>query len=248
MAVSATIDPGSLVVLPEMYDSGFSLNVDITQDEAGQSAEFVSQLARDLGVTVQAGLTRVGPDGMGRNRAIVCDPSGAKIASYDKIHPFSYGREGERFAGGDRVETFTWESGGEELRVCPVICYDLRFPELFRRGLGAGAEVFAIGANWPLARAGHWRALSIARAIENQAFVLGVNRCGEDPHLAYGGGTIAVSPTGEVLGELGEAPGVLSSEVDAAAVRAWRREFPAWRDGKEWLGGPVLGDQGPESE
>src|SRR5690606_23399722 len=116
------------------------------------------------------------------------------------------------------------------LTICPAICYDLRFPELFRIGLGMGAEAFCLGANWPQARQNHWRALAIARAIENQAFVFALNRTGADPHLQYGGGSIAVGPKGEILGELGDEEQVLSVEVDPEVVHAWRREFPAWRD------------------
>src|SRR5690606_21197988 len=112
------------------------------------------------------------------------------------------------------------------------VCYDLRFAELFRRGLKLGAEVYVIGANWPAARAAHWRTLLVARAIENQAVVLGVNRCGNDPHLAYAGGPIAVGPKGDILGELGEAPGILSVEVSPESIRDWREEFPAWRDAR----------------
>jgi omega-amidase len=116
--------------------------------------------------------------------------------------------------------------------VCPAVCYDLRFPELFRIGLSKGAEAFAIGANWPEARQAHWRTLLIARAIENQAFVLGVNRTGSDPALRYAGGTIAVGPRGEVLGELEAEEGVLSTGVDVSEMRKWREVFPAWRDGR----------------
>jgi predicted amidohydrolase len=98
--------------------------------------------------------------------------------------------------------------------------------------MAMGAECYAIGANWPRARQAHWRALLIARAIENQAFVLGVNRTGRDPTLEYAGGSIAIGPKGDVLGELGDEEAVLSVQVDPRQVREWRETFPAWRDGK----------------
>jgi len=110
------------------------------------------------------------------------------------------------------------------------ICYDLRFPELFRMGVLQGAQLIALGANWPDARHTHWRALLIARAIENQAFVLGVNRTGTDPHLSYAGGTIAIDPRGTILGELGHGEGVLSIDIDPKVVTDWRATFPALRD------------------
>src|SRR5690606_9236143 len=113
---------------------------------------------------------------------------------------------------------------------CPAVCYDLRFPELFRLGLKAGAEVFALGSNWPAPRESHRRILSIARAIENQALVLSVNRVGSDPALTYAGGTLAVGPKGDILGELGDTEDVLTVSLDLVALREWRNTFPAWRD------------------
>jgi len=244
---SAPLQRGDLVVLPEMFDTGFSFDLPKTNDADGLTLRFLKNLASELGITIQGARTVIGPDGRGRNRATICGPTGEVLAEYDKVHPFSYGRESEFFSGGDRVVTYTWTSdvagsvggkavhgtpdNGEDVTtVCPAICYDLRFPELFRRGLVAGAEVFAVGANWPVARAAHRRALTIARAIENQAYVLGVNRAGNDPHLAYGGGSLAVGPMGDVVGELGDAEGVLSVEIDLAGLRTWRGKFPAWKD------------------
>ncbi|MCR9076741.1 MAG: carbon-nitrogen family hydrolase, partial [bacterium] len=86
------------------------------------------------------------------------------------------------------------------------------------------------GANWPSHRQSHWRTLNIARAIENQAFVIAVNRCGNDPHLPYAGGAIVVDPKGETLGELGDKEGVLSVQIDPQALHDWRRTFPALND------------------
>jgi predicted amidohydrolase len=232
-AAGAAIAPGDLIVLPEMFDTGFSFHLEATADSDGRTLAFLQDLARGLRATVHGSRTLLGPDGRGRNMATIIAPDGKIACEYAKIHPFSYGREPERFTGGDEVRLYGWAAhNGERLTICPAVCYDLRFPELFRRGLKAGAQAYAIGANWPVARAAHWRALLIARAIENQAVVLGVNRCGKDPHLAYGGGSMAVGPKGDPLGELGAEPGVLSVEMEAAAVLAWREEFPAWRDAR----------------
>lgn len=230
MLKQADIRAGDLVLLPEMFDAGFSLRTELTMDADGASAKFISELASHFGVTAQAGITVAGPDGKALNRAVIFGPDGALLCDYDKIHPFSYGRESERFVGGNAIASFPWRSGADMLTVCPAICYDLRFPELFRAGLRMGAQVFAIGANWPAARVAHWRALLIARAIENQAFVLGANRCGSDPHLEYPGASIAVDPRGRVVGEAGSGEEVLSVEVDPREVIGWREEFPAWKD------------------
>lgn len=237
----AGVERGDLIVLPEMFDTGFSFNLEKTVDREGKTLAFLRALARDIGVTLQGARTVLGPDGRGRNRASVIGPDGAVLAEYDKVHPFSYGRESEFFSGGDAVMTYAWQGaqgkggkggGGEAqvMTVCPAICYDLRFPELFRIGMLRGAEIFAIGANWPSPRKLHREALSVARAIENQAYVLAVNRAGRDPHLEYAGGSMAIGPKGDVLGRLDEQEGVLSVEIDPQAVRTWRKEFPATRD------------------
>ncbi|MBN8645637.1 MAG: carbon-nitrogen family hydrolase [Planctomycetes bacterium] len=227
----AGVAPGDLVLLPEMFDSGFSLNVETTAEGRGETAAFLSALAAEHRCFVHAGTTSLGPDGRGRNRALTFGPDGAAMGAYDKMHPFTYGREGERFSRGDAVTTWALPRGdGTTATVCPVICYDLRFPELFRAGLSRGASVFTVVANWPAGRREHWRALLIARAIENQAVVLGVNRCGKDPFLSYLGGSIAVDAQGHVLAEADAREQVLSVELAWERLDMWRKEFPAWRD------------------
>jgi omega-amidase len=222
---------GDLLLLPEMFDTGFSFNVERTADADLATLKYLTQLAQDLEVYVQGSRT-VLENGRAENRATVIGPDGKVLADYAKIHPFSLGKEHERFPGGTDVVTFSLPAGEGTLTVCPAICYDLRFPELFRIGLQRGAGLFTLGANWPQSRAHHWRSLLIARAIENQAIVLGVNRTGTDPNLVYAGGSIAVGPRGEILGELGPEEAPLSVEVEAGEVRAWRDKFPAWRDMK----------------
>ncbi len=236
LVADADVRPGDFLLLPEMFDTGFSLNIERTFDRDGSSRGFLARLAQSTGCWVQASLTIVGDDERGRNRALVFAPAGSQVAQYDKIHPFTFGREGERFTGGHDVTTFRWGDEDRGLIVCPAICYDLRFPELFREGLSQGAEVIAIGANWPSARHEHWRLLLRARAIENQSYVLAVNRCGSDPHLSYLGGSAAIDPMGETIAEAGDESCVLSVEVDPKAVREWREQFPAWRDRSPALG------------
>ncbi|MBL8757732.1 MAG: carbon-nitrogen family hydrolase [Phycisphaerae bacterium] len=227
---------GDLVVLPEMFDTGFSFRLDVTADRDGSTLAFLREAGARHAVTLQGARTVIGPDGKGRNRASVIGPDGSILCEYDKIHPFSFGRESEFFSGGDDVRTYPWAAGpAPETRttVCPAICYDLRFPELFRRGvIHGGAEVLALGANWPLPRALHRTVLAQARAIENQAYVLCVNRAGSDPHLRYAGGTAAFGPQGDPLGQLDEDEGVLSVAIDLPALRAWRDRFPAVRDAR----------------
>jgi predicted amidohydrolase len=230
LLAEAPIRPGDLVVLPELFDTGFSFNLARTADTDGYTLDYLVATARRLGVTLQGARTVLGSDGRGRNAATIIRPDGTIACEYHKIHPFSYGREAEFFTGGSEIFTYTWEGPDGRTTVCPAICYDLRFPELFRLGALAGAEVFALGACWPAPRAAHRRALGVARAIENQALMLCVNRAGSDPHFTYAGASFGVRPSGEIAGELDDAPGVLSISPDLEALRQWRATFPALRD------------------
>lgn len=224
-----------LVVLPEMFDTGFSFNLRATADTDGRTLAFLRDRARRWGVTLHGGRTVLGPDGRGRNRSTIVGPDGAILAEYDKLHPFTLGppggTEADAFSPGTEVVTYPWRTPEGELRVGCAICYDLRFPEVFRAGLARGAEMFVVPANWPTSRVAHWRTLLIARAIENQAFVLGVNRVGRDPTpLEYPGASMAVDPQGTVLAEADDRECVRQVVIDPGEVRRWREKFPAWRE------------------
>ena len=224
MLDEAAIAPGTFVLLPELGDTGFSFNLDAIVDD--RTLDWARPLARRLRIWLQAGFARRGPDGKGRNCAAIISPQGEVVGTYEKVHPFSYGHESRHFGGGDEILLRTC---GQAV-ICPLICYDLRFPELARLAAAAGAQVLTLGANWPQARQSHWRSLIIARAIENQAYVIGANRVGSDPHLDYAGGSIIVAPTGEVLAEASDEPVVLAAELDLEQLRQWRETFPALRD------------------
>jgi predicted amidohydrolase len=224
MLGDAGIVAGTYVLLPELGDTGFSFNLDAIIDQSTLS--WAAGLARRLGIWLQPGFARRGPDGLGRNCAAIIDPAGEVLGIYGKIHPFTYSRETDSYAGGDAVLVRACAGAA----VCPLICYDLRFPELWRVAAVAGAEVFTIGASWPDVRQAHWRALLIARAIEDQAYVVGVNRVGHDPSHGYTGGSMIVAPDGKVITEAGREPAVLIADLDLESLRRWRAEFPALRD------------------
>lgn len=237
MLDEAEPSPGDLVVLPELFDSGFSLNVERTADDPpvgrGETRAFLQSLASQRKVLVHGSWTALAADGeRGLNIAALFGTDGREHYRYAKIHPFTFGREGERFDGGSEVFCVDLRDAGapQSLKVTPAICYDLRFPELFRAGLERGAEAYIIGANWPVARQAQWRALCIARAIENQAWMLCVNRVGSDPHLSYEGGSMVIDPQGNVLGEGDAREQWLSVQIPRAEVDNWRQSFPAWRD------------------
>jgi omega-amidase len=240
----AKVPPGAFVLLPELSDTGFSMNLETIADERTIEWGCVSALRREL--FLQIGFARLAREtasvntgcSVGRNCAAIIAPDGSILGEYQKVHPFSYGKESQFYSGGDHL---LLRRCGEAI-VCPLICYDLRFPELWRLAALRGAEVFAIGASWPAARQHHWRALLIARAIENQAYVVAVNRVGSDAHLKYAGGSIIVSPAGEILAEADDRPLVVQADLDLAALREWRKEFPALRDVHRDLLGTIAVD------
>lgn len=222
----AVVEEGSLIVLPEMFPTGFSMNVAAIHEPLnGDTESFVVSIARDYRSFVVGGVVTLGADGRGRNEALLAGPDGM-IGRYCKLHPFSFSGESEHYQAGDQIVTF--QAGG--FRVAPFICYDLRFPEIFREAVTRGAEMFVVIANWPSKREQHWVTLLQARAIENQAYVVGVNRIGQDPKLAYPGRSLVIDPKGEVLMDLGLEERVGCAKIDPQRVVEWRREFPALQD------------------
>ena len=227
LLASSPPSPGSLVVLPEMFASGFSMNLAATrQGPASEDESFLAGLAREYGVFIAGGVVSAGSAGMGRNEAVVFSPEGKLLARYAKIHPFSLGGEAQGHEAGRSIVTFEW--GG--FVVAPFVCYDLRFPEIFRAAARRGASLFVVMALWPVKRQQHWLTLLQARAIENQACVVGVNRVGADPNFSYAGRSIVVDPHGVIIADAGEREQVLAVALDAEVVATWRRDFPALRD------------------
>ena len=218
---------GSLIALPEMFATGFSMEVEtVTGGEPRRSESFLASLAKEFSATVIGGFGVAATRGKGRNIAVAIDADGGKVAEYTKIHPFTYGGESDHYEAGASVVTFDWAG----FTVCPLICYDLRFPELFRAGLAEGVDLFCVIANWPIKRVDHWITLLRARAIENQAYVIGVNRCGKDPSFSYPGRSLVVDPHGVIVADAGGREAVVVCEIEPDVVREWREAFPAIRD------------------
>lgn len=218
---------GSLIVLPEMFATGFSMDVTAVSDtRSRETSDFLAQLASEQGLYVAGGVVHTADDGRGRNECAVFSPDGREVTRYCKLRPFTYAGESRHYVSGDDIRLFTWQG----FTVSPFICYDLRFPELFRAAVTRGAEVFLVIANWPTPRVHHWVTLLKARAIENQAYVVGVNRCGSDPQLQYPGRSIVIDPRGAVVADAGAEAGVVTAALDLEALRSYRREFPVLAD------------------
>ena len=215
-----------LVVLTEMFSTGFSLDVDaVAEPVDGPSTAFLVDQAEQHAVWVCGSLPeRPEGEALPSNTLVLAGPAG-QVHRYRKIHPFSYAREHERYEAGDQLVTVEVEG----LRVSLFVCYDLRFADEFW-GLAPATDLYVVVANWPESRRHHWQSLLVARAIENQAYVVGVNRVGEGDGLVYAGDSRIVDPLGEVLAAGARTEALLVAEVDPAQVAAVRERFPFLQD------------------
>jgi omega-amidase len=224
---TSNVPPDSLVVLPEMFDIGFSMDTTATDPgEPSASEIFCRQLAIDHHVAVLAGVVARAGDSKLANEAIAFGPDGQELVRYRKQQPWTPPGEHLHYPPGNGHVIFDWMG----VKIAPFICYDLRFPELFRPAAVAGAELICLMASWPNTRSEHWVRLLQARAIENLAYVLGVNRSGDDPKFHYDGRSALFSPQGQLIWEAGPQEQIWIGEVDPQTVRDWREQFPALRD------------------
>jgi omega-amidase len=228
-------EPG-LLVLPELFSTGYLDEGGLPPSElAGQDRAYLSGLARKLGCWVAGATVEAGPqsaDGNAgfRNLSLLFAPDGSESAAYRKVHPFSYGGEDRLFAKGNDIVTVDIEGWV----VQPTICYDLRFPELYRAGSRRGVHLILVQANWPQARQAHWETLLRARAIENQAFVAAVNCAGTQESLVFAGGSVILNPKGETVAQGDGAEGLVRGRIDLDGCKQWRKQFPALRDRRDW--------------
>ena len=227
-----------LVVLPELWaPGGFSYRewADRAQPVDGSIGSAMSAAARDAEVMLHAGsiierssTAEAGSDGRGLwNTSLVYGPDGGLVAAYRKIHRFGFGSgEPKLLDAGEDIVVLDRAGFSAGLSTC----YDLRFPELYRRQLDAGATVFIVPAAWPAARVRHWTLLAHARAVENQCVVIACNTGGTHAGTEMGGHSQVVSATGEALAMAGVGEQVLSVDVDLDAITTWREQFPVLRD------------------
>jgi omega-amidase len=221
---------GDFVVLPEMFATGFDVQAEgIVEGDSlclAQTGMFLSEIARERGICIfGSGIT---PCSSGKRQNIVqgFGPDGQSLGSYQKMHPFTFGGEHKRFSAGEGIVLFDVFG----VSMAPFICYDLRFPELFRHAVLQGAKIMTVSANWPGTRHAHWLPLLQARAIENQCFVLGVNRVGRDQYFPYEGQSVAYGPKGEQLALAGSTECLLTVELDMEYLTSWRESFPVLQD------------------
>jgi predicted amidohydrolase len=227
-----------LVTVPEMFATGFSMNAEaVAEDDGGPIETFLSDQAREHGFHLLGTKARRTAGGRPVNAALLFGPDGALLSTQHKIHPFTLAGEQNHFDAGDELAVTT--VGGLELAT--AICYDLRFPELFRALAFRGATLIVVPANWPIPRVAAWSHLLISRAIENQCYVVGVNRVGHGAGLDYDGCSAIVDPLGEVLASGRVTEQILVADLDPDRVTRVREELPFLGDARKDLFGDLWG-------
>ncbi|WP_030561651.1 carbon-nitrogen family hydrolase [Streptomyces aureocirculatus] len=223
-----------LVVLPELWTTGaFAYESFAAEAEplAGPTYEVMAKAAREAGVWLHAGSIPerdAAGEGALYNTSLVFSPEGELAASYRKIHRFGFDK-GEAVLMGAGTELATVRVPEAVLGL--ATCYDLRFPELFRGLVDAGAEVFVVPAGWPARRRSHWSLFARARAVEDQVFVLACGTAGTHAGVPQAGASVVVDPWGEVLAEAaGAEEEVLTVDLDLRKVAETREQFPALKD------------------
>lgn len=221
-AISSSPD-ADLYILPEMFSTGFCTSPEGIAESDGSTLEWMKKKAAQCGAAI-AGSVAIKEDGNFYNRFYFVKPDG-DVVSYDKKHLFTYGKEHESFTAGDRRVIVEYIG----VRILLEICYDLRFP-VWSRNHGDYDMIIYV-ASWPASRISAWNSLLVARAVENQCYVAGVNRVGTDPSDSYSGGSVIVDPYGNVIARCQDGIESYSeAEIDMELLEAFRRKFPVLND------------------
>ena len=221
-AISSSPD-ADLYILPEMFSTGFCTSPEGIAESDGSTLEWMKKKAAQCGAAI-AGSVAIKEDGNFYNRFYFVKPDG-DVVSYDKKHLFTYGKEHESFTAGDRRVIVEYLG----VRILLEICYDLRFP-VWSRNRGDYDMIIYV-ASWPSSRISAWNSLLVARAVENQCYVAGVNRVGTDPSDSYSGGSVIVDPYGNVIARCQDRIESYSeAEIDLELLEAFRRKFPVLND------------------
>jgi predicted amidohydrolase len=225
--IESQAQAADLVVLPEMFTTGFSMNAVANAEPPGaETAVWLQNLATDTDCAITGSIAVQGEGGV-YNRMLFATPEG--LQHYDKRHLFRMAGEHQRYLPGQRRVIVEWRSW----RILLQVCYDLRFPVFSRNRDDYDLAIYV--ANWPAQRRLHWRQLLIARAIENLAGVVGVNRVGADAKgLQYSGDSLAVNADGSLLADLEDQATARTVCFEAHALREYRAAFPCHLDADDF--------------
>jgi predicted amidohydrolase len=228
LANKAVAQDADLLVLPELWATGYNLGRARDYAAPLDKGHFalMAELAQMHGLYVTGTALEENPGGQPFNTAALYGPDGRRLGAYRKVHLWAPLGEVEHLTPGDALPVFELPWG----TVAMAICYDLRFPELWRRFADAGAQIIVIPAEWPIRRVEHWSLLLRARAVENQLYVAGCNRAGVDADGEFGGHSAVVDPWARVLVEGGSEPNLLVTSIDLDEVARARQLFPFLTD------------------
>lgn len=234
LVLAAKPQKGSLIILPEMFTTGYipehpeSFAENFETSKVGKTAEFLKDLADTTQCAIQgAAIAKCkNTDKITNHMSVFTPESSSEYASYDKIHLF-FAEKGKICAGNQEspFKIGPWT-------IAPSICYDLRFPELYRNYIRKGANLITVQAAWPKSRQTHFSSLLVARAIENQCYVVAVNCCGLDANnVEYAGNSMVIDPEGNIILQANYFEEcVLESDLDYAKMELYRSKFPVVKD------------------
>lgn len=230
--LAALRDSSDLIVLPEMFTTGFSMEVArLAEPMDGPTLGWMLETAAVLNAAITGSFICI-ENGQYYNRLVFVFPNG-KYEYYDKKHLFGLGGEQESFSTGNKKLVLEWKG----FRIQPLICYDLRFPVWSRNDPNQPYDLLLYIANWPIRRALHWRSLLPARAVENQSYVAGINIVGTDGNdLEYSGDSCLYDFSGQQIFQISGKEGVFTAEISIEALQQYRRQLPflADADAFEW--------------
>lgn len=227
--LAALVEPADVIILPEMFNTGFTMNTSLAEPMNLTTTRWMKQVARQTNALI-LGSFAVNEGGKYFNRLLCVRPDGTLVHS-DKRHLFRMGEEDQFYTAGTSRLTLEWKGW----KICPLVCYDLRFPVWSRNLQSDPFDVLIYVANWPARRAHAWSTLLRARAIENQCYVMGVNRVGTDGNgLDYRGDSVALDYLGEPVAMLANHETEKIVHLSKAELTAYRQNFPALSDADEF--------------
>ncbi|MCM3718682.1 carbon-nitrogen family hydrolase [Fictibacillus phosphorivorans] len=217
------------IVLPELWDTGYDLSrLDEISDKNGERAKkWLSSLAKEFKLNIVGGSVAFRKDHDVYNTMLSFNRNGEHIGTYSKAHLITLMEEEKYIAPGKESSTFEVDN----IPASAAICYDIRFPEWIRKPFVKGAKILFVPAQWPIQRETHWRALLIARAIENQCYVVACNRIGSDPNNTFAGQSLIIDPWGDIVAEASVSEEeILSAEISPGLVDEVRTKVPVFND------------------
>ncbi len=230
LIANAAVNHPNIIVLPELWTTGYDLTrLDGIADQGAQlTIEFLQKEAKKHQIHFVGGSAANRKENGVENTLLIINKQGKLIHQYSKLHLFKLMDEHLFLEPGYEKGLFELE----DLSFAGVICYDIRFPEWIRAHTSEGAEALFVVAEWPAPRLSHWRSLLVARAIENQCFVIACNCSGQDPNNQFAGHSLIIDPWGEIIAEAGSSQEILTAEIDLDLVKEIRKQIPIFDDRK----------------